>query len=165
MDTGFLLDGTSRVLAVRAKIIERCDRVLKGFAAFSGGRWRLAPLWGALGCTVREGVACSTPSPENRDGDNDGGHDHNHKHLFYTDEHGRHHNFVSRFGPPAYARLVVSKRLSFRWNFYRYFQQNASKYFPLPVGGISRIQLPTCNFAHSLPAIRQKGDGVFCDSQ
>jgi hypothetical protein len=65
-----------------------------------------------LGSAMRRPFQCSTPSPENRDRDNDGGDYHNHEHLFYTDEYGSHHNFVSRFGPPVYARLAVSKRLS-----------------------------------------------------
>ena len=85
----------------------------RGFAAFPGALLRFACVgeyfWPAQRASR---LQCSTLSPEHRDRDNDSGDYHNHKHLFYTDEYGRHHNSVSRFGPPGYARPVLSKRLS-----------------------------------------------------
>jgi hypothetical protein len=49
MDTAFLLDGTSRVLAARAKIIELCDRVLKGDCGLFGRATAARPDEGCFG--------------------------------------------------------------------------------------------------------------------
>jgi len=110
---------------------------------------------------MRGPFQCSAPSPENRDGDNDSGHNHNHKHFFYTDEYGRQHNSVSRFGPPGYAQLVVSKRLSLDGIFIVIFSRTQANTLRFPSMESLGYTCPAAIVPAAYPRFGKKGTGRF----